>query len=363
MIGRAALLSALALVAAPGQRVLAADPGVPAQITTVRGDAGQYLLSAAGGTLYWNEEEAPPANGDVCNGECAKSWIPVRADSMSAEGGDWSARRRQDGTRQLAYKGRPLYTNVKDSFPGAQFGAPPGSKWHVMFEQRPLPGAFTLQTTLLGRTLADHKGRTLYSQRSENGAASAPWIPFVAPWLASAAGDWSLLPLPDGGKQWAYKDKRLYLYEKDKDPQDLRGHGLGDGWTAVVLEPPPALPRWMTIQRVDLGWVFADAQGLTLYAPARPETIKIAQTCPKACMDEFWRPVLAAPDETSRGRWLIVDNDAGQRQWSYEGRLVYTHTRDAKPGEMRGNSFAVGFNIGDGFRVIPIDSNLPPPGS
>jgi hypothetical protein len=30
---------------------------------------------------------------------------------------------------------------------------------------------------------------------------------------------------------------------------------------------------------------------------------------------------------------------------------------------MQGNSFAVGYSIGDGFRVILVDSTLPAPGS
>jgi predicted lipoprotein with Yx(FWY)xxD motif len=234
----------------------------------------------------------------------------------------------------------------------------------VLFEPAELPAGFTMQTTLLGRVLADHKGRTLYARDGKSrGEPDPAWIPLEAPWLARPEGDWSTVPLPSGGRQWAFKGRALYLYEKDKDPQDLRGHALPGGWTAVVLEPAPPMPRWMTIQRVDLGWVFADAKGMTVYAPARPETIKAAQTCPDDCMKAYWRPVLAAADETSVGRWVITTNAAGQRQWSYEGRPLYTHTRDTKPGEMRGNAFAVGYNIGDGFRVILIDAALPAPGS
>jgi predicted lipoprotein with Yx(FWY)xxD motif len=116
----------------------------------------------------------------------------------------------------------------------------------------------------------------------------------------------------------------------------------------------------MTIQRVDLAWVFADRNGMTVYAPDTIEQIEAAQTCPAECMATYWRPVLAEPAEKPVGRWSIVAATSGERQWTFDGRPLFTHTRDTKPGEMTGNSFAVGYSIGDGFRVIPIDANLPP---
>lgn len=240
-------------------------------------------------------------------------------------------------------------------------GAPAVAVPHAPIE---LPAGFTAQTTLLGRVLADHKGRTLYSSTRPPGRTEdAGWAPVEAPWLAIARAPWSTAPLPGGGRQWVYRGRALFRYAQDKDPQDVRGHGRDGGWTAIVLEPPPPLPRWATLTRVDIGWVFANEQGLTVYAPARPGTIAAAQTCPEECMRRYWRPVLASPEDRSVGRWQIVVNGAGQRQWTYDNRPLYTHTRDTRPGEMRGNSFAVGYAIGDGFRVIPVSSQLPQPGA
>jgi predicted lipoprotein with Yx(FWY)xxD motif len=228
-----------------------------------------------------------------------------------------------------------------------------------------LPAGFTAQTTLLGRVLADYKGRTLYYPASAFADRStvAAWRPLDAPWLARPKAPWSTVALPDGGRQWAYQGHPLYRYDADKDPQDVRGQGLEGGWTAVVLTPPPALPPWATIQRVDIGWVFADRNGMTIYAPSRPEQIRTAQTCPKPCMEKYFRPLLAAPGDKAVGHWTIAVNEDGQRQWGYEGRLLYTHTRDRAPGEMRGQSFAVGYSIGDGFRVIPLSTQLASPGA
>jgi len=274
---------------------------------------------------------------------------------------------RPDGGLQWAYEGKPLYTFVGDTFPGARLGAYAGyrqatlGQWNMLFEPTELPSGLSMQSSLLGRVLADHKGRTLYtSADSVSSEQDQAWRPLLAPWLATVAGDFSLKPLPDGTRQWVYKGKALYLFEKDRDAQDVRGQGVDGLWSAVILEPPPGLPPWITIQRVDLGWVFADQRGMTIYAPANFERIKTAQTCPEECMKKYWRPVLAGEADAPVGRWSIIEAGDGQRQWTFNGRPLFTHTRDTKLGEMTGNSFAVGYAIGDGFRVILIESNLPP---
>jgi predicted lipoprotein with Yx(FWY)xxD motif len=282
--------------------------------------------------------------------------VPENAQETS----DWSAVERPDGVRQWAYRGKPLYRYVKDTFPGARLGEEVGRIWHIMFEPTDVPAGMTIESTLLGRVLADYRGRTLYAVPSDaaaNSEAQGSWAAFTAPWLAKGHGDWSIQANPDGTRQWAYKGQPLFTYEKDTDPQDIRGHGLA-GRSAVILEPAPGMPSWVTVQQVDLGQVYADERGMTVYAPSDFEQIKAAQTCPEDCMQEYWRPMLAADNETSIGDWVILDNDAGQRQWSFKGRLLFTHTRDKKPGEMTGNGHAVGYRIGGGFRVILVDPRL-----
>ena len=34
----------------------------------------------------------------------------------------------------------------------------------------------------------------------------------------------------DGGKQWAYKGKPLYVYSKDAKPGDVTGDGFNNVW-------------------------------------------------------------------------------------------------------------------------------------
>ncbi|MGE0661043.1 MAG: hypothetical protein AB7F36_16095, partial [Reyranellaceae bacterium] len=45
--------------------------------------------------------------------------------------GDWSVVTRDDGAKQWAYKGKPLYTWVKDARPGDTTGDGVNNVWHV----------------------------------------------------------------------------------------------------------------------------------------------------------------------------------------------------------------------------------------
>lgn len=184
------------------------------------------------------------------------------------------------------------------------------------------------------------------------------WLPFEAPWLALDQGDLTIRQLEGGVRQWVYQGQPLYTFKKDSDPGDVHGHGRDGIWSAVILEKAPGLPPWMTVQWTDLGLAYADMNGMTLYAPVDYDVIVAAQSCPEECMQENWRPVLADAEDNPVGLWTIEENDYGQRQWTYKGRFLYTHTRDEKPGDMKGNGIAVGYRIGDGWRIIPIESGL-----
>ena len=350
----AAILLAAMLLAAVSPAVADDAPAAPAGVTFERSAAGWTFVTTDGRALYWSRDELG-AKAITCVEKCLEARRPLTAPAdATAPSEGWTIVQRPEGGHQWAYQGKPLYTATSDDFPGARLGA--SAAWLLMFEATALPPSFTLQNSLAGRVLADHKGRTLYTRAQSGGEV---WQPVIAPWLANAGGEWTLDQLPDGTRQWAYRGEKLFLHADDEDPSDLRGHGV-DGARAVVLEPPPGTPAWMTIQRVDLGWVFADRRGMTVYAPDTAQQIEAAQTCPADCMATYWRAVLAEPGEVPVGRWSIIATASGERHWAFNGQPLYTHTRDTKPGEMTGNSYAVGYSIGDGFRVIPIQSNFPP---
>lgn len=83
---------------------------------------GDVLVDKAGMTLYTFDKDAAGSGKSVCNGPCAKNWPPLMASAADASSGDYSVVTRDDGTKQWAYKGKPLYLWVKDHKPGDKTG-------------------------------------------------------------------------------------------------------------------------------------------------------------------------------------------------------------------------------------------------
>ena len=96
---------ALALIAC-GAR--AEDPAAPPEVNLHREGHGWVLTDTKGMTLYTTADDK---DGKVsCEGTCAKTWPPVMAGVDAKPFGDWGLAARADGSRQWAFKGRPLYT-------------------------------------------------------------------------------------------------------------------------------------------------------------------------------------------------------------------------------------------------------------
>jgi len=77
---------------------------------------GKALVDAKGMTLYTFDKDS--AGKSACNGPCATNWPPLMAAADAKPASDWSVVTRDDGGKQWAYKGKPLYTWTKDTKPG-----------------------------------------------------------------------------------------------------------------------------------------------------------------------------------------------------------------------------------------------------
>jgi predicted lipoprotein with Yx(FWY)xxD motif len=123
-----ALLGALALSACASMGMHDAMADMPAKKA-----ADGTLTNAAGMTLYTFDKDA--AGKSACNGPCAANWPPLMAASGAAPSGNWSIVMRDDGSKQWAWKGKPLYTWVKDQKPGDKTGDGfLNNSWHVARE-------------------------------------------------------------------------------------------------------------------------------------------------------------------------------------------------------------------------------------
>jgi len=104
-----------------------AQAAAPAKVAET--SKGKALVDAKGMTLYTFDRDA--AGKSNCNGQCAQNWPPLMAASGAAASGDWSVVTRDDGAKQWAYKGKPLYLWVKDTKPGEVTGDGVNNVWHI----------------------------------------------------------------------------------------------------------------------------------------------------------------------------------------------------------------------------------------
>lgn len=93
--------------------------------------ADGVLVDGTGMTLYVFDKDAAHSGKSVCNGPCAANWPPLSVVDGAAGGPDFSVVTRDDGARQWAFKGKPLYRWVKDQKPGDRTGDGFNSVWHV----------------------------------------------------------------------------------------------------------------------------------------------------------------------------------------------------------------------------------------
>ncbi len=94
--------------------------------------ADGVLTGPNGMTLYTFDKDTTGSGKSVCNGPCATNWPPLMATDMDKAQGDYSVITRDDGKKQWALKGKPLYYWVKDSKPGDKTGDGVGNAWRLI---------------------------------------------------------------------------------------------------------------------------------------------------------------------------------------------------------------------------------------
>jgi predicted lipoprotein with Yx(FWY)xxD motif len=343
---------------------------VPPGITTYERGDGNGFADAKGLALY----TVGSGQAQLCRDECTKTWTPFIAADGAAAVGEWSLVPRDNGTKQWAYQGRALFTYAFDA-PGSVNGdgylantgvAAIGNVWRPVYHLMAMPPGMTVVAAQAEawRVLANADGFTFYTSQNDAGGRSAcvarcleTWKPVAAPLLARPSGPWSVITRDDGSRQWAYRGKPLYTYAHDIKPGDTLGEGIDKAWHAAAIVKAPEPPAGITVQYSerysDLGRVFADSNGMTLYAyyenPARLPVI-----CDTACMRTYWRPALVASGAIAHGPWSATTLGDGSRQWVYQGKALYTFAKDRLPGDMRGEKFGYPGDQAGSWGVIPV---------
>jgi predicted lipoprotein with Yx(FWY)xxD motif len=263
-IGRTLLLAAAIGVAAAAIARADTAPtptGDIAGVTEQKTIFGTALADMRGMTLYTFDGDTN-AGQSACVAACAESWRPFIAPRVAKPIGDWVAFARADGSRQWAYKGKPVYTSLGDQAAGEVSGDGADGRWHALMRMRKFqPPGVAVRNTELGPTFVNAQGMTLYmvvQYRWNPAANNTPrhngpspgvaacagdcahtWLPLPASADAQAAGDWSIVTRDGGVRQWAWKGHPLYSYAEDTKPGDALGEGnhvLLDGVTGYFWE-------------------------------------------------------------------------------------------------------------------------------
>jgi len=82
-------------------------------------------------TLYTFDRDTAGAGKSMCMGPCIGLWPALKAADDAKASGDWTIISRDDGAKQWAYKGKPLYFWSKDSKPGDRTGDGFNKVWHL----------------------------------------------------------------------------------------------------------------------------------------------------------------------------------------------------------------------------------------
>jgi predicted lipoprotein with Yx(FWY)xxD motif len=111
---------------------LAAVLGACASVASLPAKTADGVLTGPSGmTLYTFDRDAAGSGKSVCNGPCATNWPPLMAGASDQPSGDYTIITRDDGSKQWAHKGKPLYFWAKDAKPGDKTGDGFNKVWSV----------------------------------------------------------------------------------------------------------------------------------------------------------------------------------------------------------------------------------------
>ena len=311
---------------------------------------------------------------------CTDLWPPVYADENAEPVGKWTVVERRDGKLQWAYDEQPLYTSVLDRQPGDVFGGTTrryggdSPAFRVPLKPAPrVPPGFAVKTITLGRLLTTNTNESVYAfdgdtatQSNCIGECTLRFRPVLAPALARAFGEWTILERSPGVRQWVFRGKPLYTHALDQESWSQQGSDV-PGWRNVFTQKAPPFPDSFTVQSTIAGTVLADANGMTIYTyicgddsqdqlscdhPTDTQVYRLAMCGggdPDRCR-EHWPYVEASESESSLSRtWQVlrIDPATGRladaeqagaiRVWAFRDRPVYTYGPDQRPGDVHGS--------------------------
>ncbi len=93
---------------------------------------GGMMVTTDGMTLYTFDRDVAGSGKSACNGPCATLWPAAAAAADAKAEGDMTIITRDDGAKQWAYKGKPIYIYSGDKKAGDMTGDNFRDVWHVI---------------------------------------------------------------------------------------------------------------------------------------------------------------------------------------------------------------------------------------
>ncbi len=302
---------------------------------------GEIYTSEDGLSLYTFNNDMPGQSN--CNGNCAVNWPPLMAADDAVEGESFSIITRDNGSKQWALNGWPLYNWINDNAAGDTTGEEVNKLWYVAHTVPVSKWSADINTNGVTNTetvLTDTGRMTLYIFTNDkdvdngsacNGGCAAAWPPLLAADDAVDNGDFTLVTRDDNSKQWAYLGMPLYRWASDTSPGDTTGEDVNKIW--YVAQPLP-VSKFNTSEQ---GIVLSDTSWKTLYVLDTETTAN--QICAGACLTA-WPPLTANEGDVDRGNYTVFTNTDGELQWAYKDQPLYYWNGDAAPDDVNGHGLS-----------------------
>ena len=145
LLGCALLCASLSAIA---QDAVAPAPSSDPPIRKMNG----ILVDIKGRGLYTFDNDTVPGKSS-CNNQCKILWPPVKADDVALPKGPFTLATRDDGSKQWALRGRPLYRWASDKKYGDAGGDGVSGVWHLV-HTAPKPAA--ANTPVPAKAKPDH---------------------------------------------------------------------------------------------------------------------------------------------------------------------------------------------------------------
>jgi predicted lipoprotein with Yx(FWY)xxD motif len=326
---------------------------------------------------------------------CAQVWPPLIAPADAKPIGKWTLAPREDGSKQWAYDGYPLYTSILDRKPGDTLGGTqlenandaPAVRVPVGPPPR-IPPEFAVVPMATGRLLVNHKGFAVYAWDGDEmgksnctGQCLSQWSPVIAPETAESQGEWTTIERSPGIRQWTFRGRPLYTYILDPRTRSVMGSDV-PGWHNVYTQRALPPPKEFRVEDSRIGQVLADERGRTIYLyncsddaldqlacdhPDTPQQYRLA-ICgngdPQLCRATF--PYVEAPPDakSDSSLWTVmtIDPNTGRRAtpgrtdvlhvWAYRDRPVYTFGQDVEPGDANGDAYGEFNGYRNGYKAF-----------